>query len=248
MAFTFTSRTSDPGATTGQDKTSASFTPTANSLLVVCASAQRENHATAQAWTITDSAGLTWTARGVTTNITGNFGGGLACWTAPVGASPAAMTVTADPWSTSVTGWVALEVFDVTGHDVASPVAQTPATATTTSTGNAVSLTVTLGTNPSSSNAVVGIFTGQNDATGAFTSPAGFTQITNPTGGFNHIGAWWTTGTTTPGITCSDLGQSVNWGAAIALEIASDGAGAPDPVPRGALVAPSMATMRSAVW
>ena len=77
MAFALTSRISDTGASAAQNKTTASFTPAANSLLVVAAACQRENHTTAQGWTISDSVGLTWTNRAASSNITGSFGGDL---------------------------------------------------------------------------------------------------------------------------------------------------------------------------
>lgn len=221
MAFALTSRISDTGGTAGQSKTTASFTPAANSLLVVVASAQRENHATAQTWSISDSASLTWTSRATSTNITGNFGGGIQVWTAQVGASPASMTVTVDPWSTAVTGWIGLEVFDITGHDTSSTFPQAATTNTTTSTGNSVSLTVTLGSSPTNGNLVLGLFTGQNDASGAFASITGFTQLSAPSGTFNHIGVWYRSDTTSTGITQSDLGQTVNWGAGVAMEVKS---------------------------
>lgn len=221
MAFALTSRISDTGGSASQNKTTASFTPTANSLLVVATSAQRESHTTASSWSISDSASLTWTSRALSSNITGSFGGDLQVWTAPVGGSPASMTVTVDPWATTVTGWIGIEIFDITGHNTTTPLAQAATTNTTTSTGNAVSLTATLGASPTNGNLVLGIFTGQNDASGAFAAISGFTQLSAPSGTFDHIGIWYRSDTTTAAITQSDLGQSVNWGAAAAMEIAA---------------------------
>lgn len=225
MALAFTQRYNDTAATASQSKTSSSFTPAANSLLVVAVSPQRENHSTAQSYSISDSVGLTWTQRGQTGNIAGAFGGDLIVWTAPVGASPVAMTVTVDPWATAATGWIGMEIFDVTGNDATTPMAQAATTNTTTSTGNSVSLTVTLGSNPTNGNGVVGIFAAQNDAAASFAAMTGFTALVNPTGINDHMGVFYRTDTTTAAVTNSDLGQSVNWGAGIALEIKASSSG-----------------------
>lgn len=225
MALAFTQRYNDTAAAATQSVTSPSFTPSANSLLVVAVSPQRENHTTAQSYSISDSIGLTWTQRGQTGNVTGAFGGDLIVWTATIGGSPAAMTVTVDPWATSVTGWIGIEIFDVTGHDTSTPMAQAGTTSTTTSTGNTVSLTVTLGSSPTNGNGVVGIFAAQNDAAAAFAAISGFTALVNPSPINDHIGVFYRTDTTTAAITNSDLGQSVNWGAAVALEIKASSSG-----------------------
>ena len=250
MALVVTGRGNDTGAGASgtANKTTASFTPSANSLLVMVATVQREGHTTASAWTISDTAWLTWTQRALSSNIAGNFGGDIILWTAPVGASPAAMTITIDPFATTITGWIGYALFDITGHDTTTPLPQSAVANTTTSTGNSVSLTVTLGSAPTSGNLVIGVFTGQNDAAGGFTSISGFTELYNPTTANDHVGVWYRTNTTTAAITCTDLGQSVNWGAAVALEIAAAGGGAAAPPPRTQLVRPGLAAIQASTW
>lgn len=248
MAFVFTARTDSIGDAAVQTKTTASFTPTANSLLFVVAFIINDAHNVDPDPAVTDSVGLTWTARGQSARIPGTYGGGMAAFSAPVGASPVAMTVTLDAYSsTTNTALIALATFDVTGHDVAAPQAQAPVTAITTSTGDTVSLTVTLGSAPSASNAVIGMFGSNNDATGGFTAPSGFTEVTNQTGYWAHLAAFWVTGSTTAAVTCPDLGQGISSGAGIGLEITAASSGGAT-VTRGPVVAPCAAVTRAAVW
>jgi hypothetical protein len=226
MAFTVTSRYSYPGTAENQyGQVSSSFTPAANSLLVVVALNQRYSFTTTLDPQCSDSSGLTWTRVALSSEIAGSYGGDLAVFTAPVGASPSATTVTVWHGITPQYCWTGVEIFDITGHNTTTPLAQAATTNTTTSTGNSVSLTVTLGSAPTSGNLVLGLFGGQNDAAGAFGTPTGYTQLSAPTGTFSHCGVWYNTSTTTAAITNPDLGQSVNWGAGAALEIAASGAG-----------------------
>ena len=223
MAFTFTSRISDTGPTSSQTKTTASLTPTANSLLVVAGSVSLPGGGITASWTISDTAGLTWTLRA---NAAMADRGDIRVWTAPVGASPAAMTVTLDPFSGTDVSFISIEIFDVTGHNVSAPMAQAAVATTTVGSGDTVSATVTLGSNPLATSAVVGIFNSNNDGVGAFTTPTGYTDVSNPSGNVWHTGVFWDTGITAPGITCPDMGTTVDtWNVGVALELA----GAPVP-------------------
>lgn len=98
--------------------TTPSFTPPANSRLVVVAVAERNNHLTSFSWNVSDSAGLgTWQNDGdgaVQPNNSNPFARNEVVRSIAVGASPVAMTLTVDAWSnTSDTGLYQVAVFAV---------------------------------------------------------------------------------------------------------------------------------------
>lgn len=106
MAIVFTARASI-GAT-ATSVTTASFTPTANSRLFAIASSRPANGVPP---VVTDSLGGTWTLLTGSNIDFGNINGSI--YYRDIGASPAAMTVTAT--STGATQ-VGIQCFDVTGH------------------------------------------------------------------------------------------------------------------------------------
>lgn len=98
----------------------ASFTPSNNSLLVVIFTGQDGGGGT-DTWSITDSAGLTWTLRASYQDTT-NYYYGIRIWTAPV-TTGVSMTVTVTP--TGGSGLYALSIVDVTGYNTSTPVGLT---------------------------------------------------------------------------------------------------------------------------
>lgn len=108
MAITVHSLDASTVAGTLQTFVSGSFTPDANSVLIVFISNGRGNHTTAYNYAITDSAGLSWTELYDTGDIDTpggtNFLARGKVWTATAGASPSSMTVTVDPFDGSTGG------------------------------------------------------------------------------------------------------------------------------------------------
>ncbi len=107
------------GGTAGQQTiTSPAFSPPANHRLVVVARAERNNHATAFTWSISDTGSLgTWQsdAAGPVEPSSGNlFGRAICVKSIGVGATPPTnITVTVDAWSTTDTGVYSLAIFAV---------------------------------------------------------------------------------------------------------------------------------------
>ena len=130
MALALTARfsgTSAEGHGTGS-YTTGSFTPSANSLLVVAcyANTAATGNNVVGTLTITDSAGLSWTS-GVSvgdSTTTGVTSYGMRIWTAPVGGSPASMTVTLDCGAIDVFCY-SVSIFDLTGYDTGAPTGAT---------------------------------------------------------------------------------------------------------------------------
>ncbi len=103
--------------------TSGSFTPTANSRLVIIGYAIEESADSIEGGSITaaDSTGLTLTAIGATTTSPG-WGYGIRAWVSdPVGATPASRTIALDCGATNVHAY-RLWVDDITGVDAATPI------------------------------------------------------------------------------------------------------------------------------
>jgi hypothetical protein len=94
--------------------TTPSFTPPANSKILVIGRASRENHLTAFNWSLTDSVGtLTWTKDYTATtwpNESSAYARSLVLFTTTTTTSPGSMTVTLDPWATADTGRFAAAV------------------------------------------------------------------------------------------------------------------------------------------
>lgn len=103
-------------STSAQHTTTGSFTPTANAVLVVHVHGV---NATAPGVPTISGGGLTYTQVSSTSG-TFNSTNRCATLTAPVGASPSAMTVDAD-WGAAITNG-AIAVFEITGADTTTPV------------------------------------------------------------------------------------------------------------------------------
>ena len=230
MAWARTARTSDPGATSSEPTwTTASFTPTADSLLVITVGLMHNGNSTAAADTevISVSGGsLTWTERTGNdgdSRVTGVWGGQHAVFTAPVGGSPSSMTIVIDIDSAAgvdwFPGWI---VLDITGHDITTPIAAAnpPNSSSERKSGDdAETHTHTLTNAPESGNLVLVTMATQNDVSSPYTIPTGFTSITNLSGVNAHSFVAYHETTTTAAITCDDLGDDVFLVMASGLEL-----------------------------
>lgn len=137
MSLTRTARLSD-ASSAGYGTAawvSGSFTPSANSLLVVAAMAV---HSAGSGTNIGDDltisgGSLTFTKRAVV-NDTTYWGSGLVIFTAAVGASPSSMTLTLDCGANNIDVY-AVHVVDYTGYDTGTPTGATASTASGATNG-----------------------------------------------------------------------------------------------------------------
>lgn len=128
MAIARSTLTSKNERTTDNTITTASFTPSNNSLLLVIATAICPQGFSSGSESISDSAGLTWTKRKVQSSggtPPGDWPTVIYIWTAPV-TTGVSMTVTHGygAVSTDGNGNQDILVQQITGHDVANPVVQ----------------------------------------------------------------------------------------------------------------------------
>lgn len=161
--------------------TTSSFTPPANSLLVVTG------------WMLSDTdiraglsisgGGLTFTQRGPTLNPDNNaaapgFTDEHQMWTAPVGASPSSMTVTITPPATNTVQFVDVHIVAYSGYDTVTPIGATGSFGGTGGIASGSSESLTLSGAPASSSYVFASMTaGANSAAGPITPGAGWTEI-----------------------------------------------------------------------
>lgn len=164
--------------------TSASFTPPDNSLLVIRVMGIAIAPAAAAAsanYVLTNSAGLTFTARVNRdgTGATDTYGQGI--WTAPI-TTGVSMTVTIDTVADAAMYGYAIEPFAFVGYDTTTP---TGATATGTDADGDGAASITLSGSPATSSVVLGSTASEVDT--GFVAPtpgSGFTEI--------HDGIGWT--------------------------------------------------------
>lgn len=225
------------GSTTS--KTSASFTPSANSLLIATSWAWSLNNTSldatldqisGSALSFTEEQSVEGPAAPTMAGYAGyELYGSLS--TAPAGGSPAAMTLTgcAIGASNSVKGFVAVDVTGLTGSPV---VVQSAKGFGTVGPSETAVGTITLGATPTSAGTVlVVVFASvQDTAPGqVFTSPTAGSgkamtgEIYNASGVYAHVGVWYRAcdGTESATITCSDLGQDVKSFVGFAVELTS---------------------------
>ena len=181
MALVRTSRGSwDSGASHGTGSyTTGSFTPSANSLLtvIVCAETNNGSSNISASLTITDSAGLTWTAITNVGNST-SWATGMRAWRAPVGASPSSMTVTVDCGANNIYEYL-VDAIDSTGYDTSSPIGATATGGGSGSNGLGTdgAASITLSAAPASSSLVIGALGGDTSSTGGVTYGTGWTEL-----------------------------------------------------------------------
>ncbi len=221
MAAVPTALDSDPGASSQahtSDWTTGLFTPAAGGVLVIGACGFHDGTSPTRVTsdeTIGVSGGsLTWTKRVGEIYNGGDWGGVFVVYTAPVGGSPSEMSITIDlddPDSGSSEWYMGWNVFEITGHDSDTP-AQTPlGEAEAKGGGDSESHTHDLGAAPTSGELVVGIFFAENDTSGTFAVPTGFTANSNLSGVNAHSAVFHRDDTTDDEIICTDLGQGVFW-------------------------------------
>jgi hypothetical protein len=135
---------SNSNTTDGTVFTTASFTPTANSLLVACFASIRGSSGDPSVVTVTDSAGLTWTQISEFQYVTtGTSKSRVAIYATRSPSSPASMTITGT-YPVTISG-CSEQIFEVLGTDVANGVSQTfvqHVNTTVNSTGTSASITL----------------------------------------------------------------------------------------------------------
>lgn len=159
---------------TTSSETTASFTPANNSLLlaIVWASGGNNDALAGGDITFTDSAGLTWTSRAVTTTHP-NYGYGIRAFTAPV-TTGVSMTVTMDAGAFSIHKY-RTQVYQYTGHDTVSPVGATAIGSDADGTGAA---SITLSAAPATTSEVIAVcLTSLSGTTGAVDVGSGFSEL-----------------------------------------------------------------------
>lgn len=181
--------------------TSASFTPAANSLLVLCVALNSNGSAPS----LTPSGGgLTWTQQVLTSSTDGR----VFIYTAPVGSSPSSMTVALE--NTGGTGFSWAKIYEVSGYYTSSPIGNSAVINNGTGNDTVTSLTTAgkgrvfgvgldwneLGTPTSTDVYVSGIASGECAYIAAYTSSnharAGLTGSIDTDAGGSATARWQT--------------------------------------------------------
>lgn len=206
--------------------TSGSFTPNANSLVVVWGFGIEESADTIEgtSFTISDSIGSSFTSQLATTTSPG-WGYGIRCWTSLAGASPAARTVSIDCGATNVHAY-RLFIDDITAFDTGTPVAG--AIVGSDADGNGAAA-LTLAATPAVGDIIYGAAAiGISSGTPSVTPGSGFTELLDAlsTGWANwHLET--ITGVTSTNVDWADLnaGAGTNLGASLAALIIRNAGG-----------------------
>lgn len=215
---------SSSGTTGGQTFTSGSFTPTANSTLFVWANSQNDGHTTAPDIAISNTGGLTFTRVAQTAaaafDVYNDYQGRGALFSAPVGGSPSAMTVTIDPHTgTQLSTSISLVAFDVTQAELVQAIA---VKAETDAYGDAESHTTTaLGSAATTGNLSVLCVGVGGDVAGAAATPSGWTALASQSQIYTHAAVFYRTDFAGTSVTISDLGEDVGHSFTALFEIRS---------------------------
>jgi len=224
MAVEHAIQVSSPGATedvTG-DLTTASFTPPANSLLIIGINfIDNGAHDSGITYTVTDSDSGTWTARGALQQTLGSFDMHHQCFSTPIDGTPVSMTVTMDVSNDAWQHGDGFVIDAITGHDTADPFVQTPISNSADKGGgdSESHTTAVLPSAVTSGNALVAFFCANNEVSGTFTVPSGFNAPHNLSGTEAHSAIFERDDTTATSVACTDLGQSIENVAATVFEI-----------------------------
>jgi len=154
--------------------TTGSFTPSNNSLLVVCVALTGSNLAAdvSAAITLTDSLSSTWTRR-LYVGRGPTYGQALAIFTTPI-TTGQSMTLTADCGANAIWSY-AVQAFDFTGYDTGSAIG---ATITDNAAAADGAESLTLSGAPASSSFVLGFYSAYNGSgTPSSTPGSGWTEM-----------------------------------------------------------------------
>ena len=223
MAFTITNRLNSSSGGAVSSFTTPSFTPSADSWVVMFAQSEEDGGTSnAPTWSITDSVGLTWSKRAEATWPSTSYSGKGVCWTAPVGSSPAAMTVTVDDARPGGNSFYQTRLVDVTASGTISFVQGKAASiGNSGSPSNTASITLVLDATPDTAGLVIGCIL-TNDNSGSATLPTGYSAIT---GNNAKTAAFYDDASASATLTCPDLGTDVYWGSVVGIELAEAGGG-----------------------
>lgn len=229
MALARTNRTSGTDTSHTTSFTSASFTPSDNSLLVVVVGV---NDANPQgSWSVVGGS-LTWTSRAVITGSSNESGWSvkLQIFTAPV-TTGASMTVQVTDGTEANNSWI-WHVFDYTGYNTGDPVGGSatldPLNTGDQGTGDPMTLSATPATD---SMVVAARLLGLNSGTPTATPGAGWTEILDTAeDGFAALETQERTGSASTTVTWTELNDTaadVDGDAqlGVAIEIKADAGG-----------------------
>lgn len=237
MAWTITQRASyTTSGTSATSRTTASFTPAANSRLFCFVVCEMDNNGSAYQFSYSDSLGGSWTADSITSEYTAdNFGASFDVCAGlgyvDIGGSPASMTVTVDHTAGTGNAYYAIVVFDVTGYDTGTPFAQARVVngLGSIALSDSQSGTLTLGSAPTSGNLVIACFGAGNEVAGACSAPTGYSTLTSQSQAFVHAGIFYHEATTTAAVTSSDLGEDIVAWAGVIFELKAAAGGGASP-------------------
>lgn len=218
-------------ANAGLTVTSASFTPSNNSLLFAIGAFSNDG-SLATGWSCSGG-GLTWVQRFLVRDTNGTFDNVQVVYTASV-TTGASMTVTLSNSQTPSNDHENLHLFDVTGYNTSVPIAATSATGTRIGTG-AYSRTLT--SPPSATSIVVGTRSWEESgetANASATPGATFTELydTAPQIGFAGLQLQYragSTSTTVDWVDVIDASVPEFTSTALAFEIQADSAASSPP-------------------
>lgn len=189
--------------------TTASFTPAANSLVIVVVSSFTASGTAAVTYSISDTlGGYSWTKVEATNGGVGNATTATIFYAVAPG-SPTAGTVTVTPSSTGLASWgMLVQPFQITGNATSSPVA---------ATGTAASATVTLSGVPASTSEVLVLGSAGQGSDPASTQPSGMTALFTDvhSGTYTYSTAGYKNGSASQGNTFGSLPNP----ASVAIEV-----------------------------
>lgn len=185
MALSRTFHNSTRGGDTVTSITSASFTPTANALLIVAANhtikVGSDNTANV---TITNSAGLTFTKLAHHSWAPISYGANLNIWYCVVGGSPSSMTVTVSQATVDTSYGSSIDIFDYTGFDTGSSFGFTEnfnrGTGYPNFTTGDGAWNITMANAPASTSEVVAVIVVDGVGSTTVTEGSGWTEIADP--------------------------------------------------------------------
>lgn len=198
--------------------TSSSFTPPANSLLVVLATYETLSNTVTPSITLTDSGSHTWTQIGTTSEPVA-WSQRLTVYRTTIGSSPAAMTLTASNGNVNTSGWTMYAVA-YTNYDTSTPIGAT----LIQKLPGSQNPSLTLSASPLASSEVwAAVAIDEDDTTGQHVTPGtGWTEQVETVTYDPNLQVQTRTGSTSSSVSWNHLSAYTNGeGLAVALEIRS---------------------------
>lgn len=222
MAIAFTRWASGVQDVPAASITSASFTPSAGSVVFVHADTTIDTGT--KAWAISDTLGSTWTQVASLDGLTWDHG---TYWWALAGTGARTVTVSGSTGNC----YHGFQIFDVTGIDTTTPIVQNASGTAPGVDGSPKAISVTLASAITSGNPIVFLAGNQNDQAGAFATATcnsvNMSEINNDTAIYSHTASWYSTSPGSTTATCSDIGLQPYGGVGFLLELNAVASGIP---------------------